>query len=156
MRKPSIGVIFLTVFIDLIGFGIVVPLVPLYSRHFGAHGFIIGLIIASFSAMQFVFSPIWGRISDRWGRRPVLLVSTAGAAASYVLFGVSSGLENHHLALGLMILSRVFAGICGGNITVAQAYIADITPPEKRSQRMGLIGMAFGLGFIFGPILGGV
>src|SRR5215471_18068429 len=156
MRKPSVLVIFLTVFIDLIGFGIVVPLVPLYSRHFGAHGAVIGIIIASFSAMQFIFSPIWGRLSDRHGRRPILLISTAGAAASYVLFAVSCALENHTTALGLMILSRAFAGLCGGNITVAQAYIADITPPDKRSRRMGLIGMAFGLGFIFGPAIGGL
>ncbi len=156
MRKSSIVVVFLTVFIDLVGFGIVVPLLPVYSRHFGAQGFVIGLIFAAFSAMQFVFSPIWGRISDRIGRRPVLLLSTSGAAASYVLFAVSSGMEHHSAAIWLMVLSRVLAGIMGGNITVAQAYIADITPPQDRSRKMGLIGMAFGLGFIFGPILGGV
>lgn len=156
MRKPSLLVIFLTVFIDLIGFGIVVPLVPVYSRHFGAEGLMIGIIIASFSAMQFVFSPIWGRLSDKHGRRPILLISTAGAAISYVVFALSSAIENQNLALTLMILSRAFAGVCGGNITVAQAYMADISPPELRSKRMGLIGMAFGLGFIFGPIIGGV
>lgn len=156
MKSPSVFVIFLTVFIDLIGFGIVVPLVPVYSRHFGAHGLMIGLIIASFSAMQFVATPFWGKLSDRIGRRPVLLISTAGAAFSYVLFAISSGLENHSLALWMMVLSRVFAGICGGNIAVAQAYIADITPPAERSRKMGLIGMAFGLGFICGPILGGL
>jgi len=156
MRKPSVLIVFLTVFIDLIGFGIVVPLVPLYSRSFGAQGFIIGVIIASFSAMQFIFAPIWGRLSDRLGRRPILLVSTAGAAASYALFGIASGLQNHVAALVLMVVSRMFAGLCGGNITVAQAYIADITPPAERSRRMGLIGMAFGLGFIFGPFIGGI
>jgi MFS transporter, DHA1 family, tetracycline resistance protein len=155
MRKPSVLVIFLTVFIDLVGFGIVVPLVPIYSRHYGAHGVTIGIIIASFSAMQFLFSPIWGRLSDRYGRRPILLISTAGAAASYVLFALSSGLQNTTAALSLMLISRIFAGICGGNITVAQAYIADITPPEQRTKKMGLIGMAFGLGFIFGPAIGG-
>jgi DHA1 family tetracycline resistance protein-like MFS transporter len=155
-RKPSILVVFLTVFIDLIGFGIVVPLVPIYSRHYGAGGFVIGAIIASFSAMQFFFSPVWGRLSDRYGRRPILLISTAGAALSYVLFAFGSGLENHAAALWVLLASRIFAGICGGNITVAQAYIADITPPENRSKRMGLIGMAFGLGFIFGPALSGV
>jgi MFS family permease len=155
-RKPSLLVVFLTVFIDLVGFGIVVPLVPIFSRHYGASGWVIGAIIASFSAMQFVFSPIWGRLSDRYGRRPILLISTAGAAASYVLFAVGSGFENHTAALWALLVSRVFAGACGGNITVAQAYIADITPPENRSKRMGLIGMAFGLGFIFGPIIGGV
>src|SRR6266481_1041877 len=156
MRRPSVLIIFLTVFIDLIGFGMVVPLVPLYSSHFGAHGLAIGIIIASYSAMQFIFSPIWGRLSDRYGRRPILLISTAGAAVSYVFFALSAALQNHAAALGLMILSRAFAGLFGGNITVAQAYIADITPPEERSKRMGLIGMAFGLGFIFGPAIGGV
>jgi DHA1 family tetracycline resistance protein-like MFS transporter len=114
------------------------------------------VIIASFSAMQFIFAPIWGRWSDRHGRRPILLLSTAGACASYVLFAFSCGFENHRAALLLMIISRAFAGLCGGNITVAQAYIADITPPEHRSRRMGLIGMAFGLGFIFGPAIGGL
>jgi MFS family permease len=155
-RKPSLLVVFLTVFIDLIGFGIVVPLVPIYSRHYGASGFVIGAIIASFSAMQFVFSPIWGRLSDRHGRRPILLISTAGSALSYLLFAIGSGFENHTLALWALLVSRVFAGACGGNITVAQAYIADITPPENRSKRMGLIGMAFGLGFIFGPAISGI
>lgn len=149
-------VIFLTVFIDLIGFGIVVPLVPMYSRLYGASGWLIGTIIASFSAMQFVFSPIWGRLSDRHGRRPILLISTAGAALSYVLFAIGSGIANHWAALAVLLASRMFAGACGGNITVAQAYIADITPPEHRSKRMGLIGMAFGLGFIFGPAISGV
>jgi MFS transporter, DHA1 family, tetracycline resistance protein len=156
MRKPSVLVVFLTVFIDLVGFGIIVPLIPVYSRHFGAQGYVIGLAFAAFSAMQFIFAPIWGKASDRYGRRPILLISTAGAALSYVLFARSAVIENHTLALSLMIASRVFAGLCGGNITVAQAYIADITPPENRSRRMGLIGMAFGLGFIFGPVIGGL
>jgi MFS family permease len=151
-RKPSLLIIFLTVFIDLIGFGIVVPLVPMYSRHYGAGGWTIGIIIASFSAMQFIFSPIWGRLSDRRGRRPILLISTAGAAVSYVIFAIASAQSN----LWLLLASRLFAGACGGNITVAQAYVADISKPEERSKRMGLIGMAFGLGFIFGPIISGV
>jgi MFS family permease len=149
-------VVFTTVFIDLVGFGIVVPLVPLYSRHYGASGWMIGIIIASYSAMQFVFSPIWGRLSDRHGRRPILLISTAGAALSYALFAIGSGLATPTLALATLLVSRVLAGACGGNITVAQAYIADITPPEERSKRMGLVGMAFGLGFIFGPAISGV
>ena len=149
-------VVFFTVFIDLIGFGIVVPLVPMYSRHYGASGWLIGAIIALFSAMQFIFSPIWGRLSDRHGRRPILLISTAGASLSYILFAIASGIQNPTLALGALLVSRAFAGACGGNITVAQAYIADITPPENRSKRMGLIGMAFGLGFIFGPGISGI
>jgi MFS family permease len=164
MRRPSVVVIFLTVFIDLIGFGIVVPLVPVYGKHLvpdcvkplWAQGLVIGVIIASFSAMQFIFAPIWGRWSDRYGRRPILLISTAGAAVSYVLFAVSAALPGHAAALSLMVVSRAFAGLFGGNITVAQAYIADITPPEQRSKKMGLIGMAFGLGFIFGPAIGGI
>ena len=164
MRRPSVLVVFLTVFIDLVGFGIVVPLVPVYSKHLvpdcvkplWAQGLLIGVIIASFSAMQFIFSPIWGRWSDRYGRRPILLISTAGAAVSYVLFALSAALPGHVAALSLMVVSRSFAGLFGGNITVAHAYIADITPPEQRSKRMGLIGMAFGLGFIFGPAIGGI
>jgi MFS transporter, DHA1 family, tetracycline resistance protein len=155
MRKPSVLVVFLTVFIDLIGFGIVVPLVPAYSRHFGADGFVIGVVIASFSAMQFVFSPIWGRLSDKYGRRPILLISTAGASASYLLFAFASTPQAHSMGIWLLVISRMLAGAFGGNITVAQAYIADITPPQDRSKKMGLIGMAFGLGFIFGPFIGG-
>jgi multidrug resistance protein len=153
MRKPSLFVIFLTVFVDLIGFGIVLPLLPIYSRNFEAQGVTIGLIMAAYSAMQFVFAPIWGRLSDRVGRRPVLLVSTAVASVSYAVFALGS---NQQGTAGLLILvgSRLVAGLCGANITVAQAYIADISPPEQRSKRMGLIGMAFGLGFVFGPALG--
>jgi MFS family permease len=155
MKKPSILIIFLTVFIDLIGFGLILPLLPLFSKNFGASGFVIGAIMASYSLMQFIFAPIWGRLSDRIGRKPVLLGSTACACGSYVLFAIASGMAGKK-ALWLILASRVVAGICGANITVAQAYIADITPPEKRSARMGLIGMAFGLGFIFGPALGAV
>jgi MFS family permease len=154
-RKPSLLIIFLTVFIDLIGFGIVLPLLPRYADKFGAGGWMIGLIISSFSVMQFFFAPIWGRLSDRIGRRPVLLVSTAGAAVAYALFAMAAwpGLPPA-MALGILLASRVFAGICGANISVASAYIADITPPDKRSRGMGFIGMAFGIGFIVGPVIG--
>lgn len=155
MKKPSLLVIFLTVFLDLVGFGIVLPLLPIFARTLEASGLVIGLLMASFSAMQFVFAPVWGRLSDRIGRRPVLLVSTAGAAISYAIFAVGSG-QTGLTALVLLFVSRAFAGLCGANITVAQAYIADITPPEERSKKMGLVGMAFGLGFIFGPALGGL
>src|SRR5207237_9698713 len=153
MRKPSLLVVFLTVFIDLIGFGIVLPLLPIYTRNFGASPFMIGAIMAAYSAMQFLVAPAWGRLSDRIGRRPVLLVSTAGAAMSYAVFALGSNLTGQ-AALIVVLGSRILAGICGANITVAQAYIADITPPEHRSRRMGLIGMAFGLGFVVGPALG--
>ena len=152
MRKPSLLVIFLTVFVDLIGFGLVLPLLPNYSKNFGASGFEVGLIMAAYSLMQFLFAPMWGGLSDRIGRRPVLLVSLAGAAVSYGVFAVGSAMTGR-MALGVILLSRMFAGICGANITVAQAYIADITAPEERSKKMGLIGMAFGLGFIVGPAL---
>lgn len=157
-RKPSLLVIFLSVFIDLVGFGIVLPLLPGYAEAnfqpgFTAKGLMIGGIIASFSLMQFLFAPAWGRLSDRIGRRPVMLISNLGAAGSYALFGFASSLSG---TVGLLwiLASRIFAGVCGANLSVASAYIADISPPEKRSARMGLIGMAFGLGFIFGPAIG--
>src|SRR5437660_12211014 len=126
MKKPSLLIIFLTVFIDLIGFGIVLPLLPIYNRDLGASGLLIGVIQASFSAMQFLFAPSWGRLSDRIGRRPVLLVSTAGAAISYTIFAIGCGLPGK-AALWVLLASRIFAGICGANITVPHAYIADIT-----------------------------
>jgi MFS family permease len=153
MRKPSLLIIFLTVFIDLMGFGMVLPLLPKYVKDFGAPGWLLGAIVASYSLMQFVFAPAWGRLSDRVGRRPVLLVSTAGFVISYALFAIGSGLSHGPTALAVILISRIFAGVCGANLTVAQAYIADLTPPQDRSKRMGLIGMAFGLGFIFGPAM---
>jgi MFS family permease len=157
-RKPSLLVIFLSVFIDLIGFGIVLPLLPGFAEDnfrdgFSQKGLVIGGIIASFSAMQFFFAPAWGKLSDRIGRRPVMLISNLGAAGSYALFAFACSL-NGAAGLWMILVSRIFAGICGANLSVASAYIADISPPEKRSARMGLIGMAFGLGFIFGPALG--
>jgi MFS family permease len=152
-RKPSRLVIFLSVFIDLIGFGIVLPLLPGYAEEFGARSFIIGAIIASFSLMQFLFAPVWGRWSDHIGRRPVMLIGNLGAAGSYVLFAYASGLHGT-TALWWILASRVFAGISGANISVASAYIADISPPEKRSAGMALIGIAFGVGFIIGPAVG--
>ena len=154
MKKKSLGIIFLTVLIDLVGFGLILPLIPIYTESFGASGAIIGVIMTSYSLMQFLFAPVWGRLSDRIGRRPVLLTSTACACLSYVIFAIGSGLAHKTLALGIILVSRIFAGICGANITVAQAYIADITPPEQRSAKMGLVGMAFGLGFVLGPVLG--
>ncbi|HEV7924093.1 MAG TPA: MFS transporter [Verrucomicrobiae bacterium] len=155
MKKASISIIFLTVLIDLIGFGLILPLIPIYSENFHASGFMIGAIIGSYSLMQFIFAPIWGRLSDRVGRRPILLGSTACACLSYVIFAIGSGLSGD-TALWVMLFSRLFAGICGANITVAQAYIADISTPEERSSKMILIGIAFGLGFVFGPVLGAV
>src|SRR4026208_956986 len=114
-RQPSLLIIFLTVFIDLIGFGIVLPLLPVFSKDFGANGVMIGLIMASYSVMQFLFAPWWGRLSDRVGRRPVLLVSTAGAAMSYALFAVACHYPGN-MGLWLLLVSRTLAGICGANI----------------------------------------
>lgn len=144
----ALGIVFVTVFLDLVGFGIVLPLLPFYATELGASPFEVGLIIASYSAMQFVFAPVWGSLSDRYGRRPLLLLGLFGSAASYVVFGLARSLE-------VLLLSRVIAGIMGANIPVAQAYIADSTTIERRARGMGLIGAAFGLGFIFGPAIGG-
>ena len=116
----ALGIVFLTVFLDLVGFGIVLPLLPFYATELGASPFEVGLIIASYSAMQFLFAPIWGALSDHFGRRPLLLVGLFGSAVSYVVFGLASTLE-------VLLLSRVIAGIMGANIPVAQAYIADST-----------------------------
>src|SRR5580698_10079915 len=112
MKKASVGIIFLTVLIDLVGFGLILPLIPIYSENFHAPGWMIGVIMASYSLMQFIFAPIWGRLSDRIGRRPVLLTSTACACLSYAIFAVGSGLSDHKLALIVILISRIFAGIC--------------------------------------------
>ena len=142
-------IIFLTVFIDLIGFGIVLPLLPFYATDFGADPMIIGLLVAMHPAMQFLFGPIWGRLSDRIGRRPILLLGLVGSGLSYLLFGLATNLT-------LLFASRIMQGIAGANIPVAQAYIADSTDLENRTRGMGLVGAAFGLGFIAGPAIGGV
>lgn len=150
--KGSLAVIFLTVFIDLLGFGLVLPLLPLYGRQFAVDhsGLTLGLLMASFSAMQFVFAPLWGRLSDRIGRRPVLLVGLAGSVVFYALFGVATVYES----LAGLFIARIGAGIAGATIPTAQAYIADSTTLEGRVKGMALIGAAFGLGFTFGPLLG--
>ncbi len=144
----ALGIVFVTVFLDLVGFGIVLPLLPFYATELGASPFEVGLIIASYSAMQFVFAPVWGALSDRYGRRPLLLLGLLGSTASYIVFGLARSLE-------VLLVSRVIAGIMGANIPVAQAYIADSTTIEHRARGMGMIGAAFGLGFIFGPAIGG-
>ncbi|MDT8437049.1 MAG: MFS transporter [Gemmatimonadota bacterium] len=146
--RAALGIVFLTVFLDLVGFGIVLPLLPFYASELGASPLGVGLIIGSYSAMQFIFSPIWGALSDRVGRRPLLILGLTGSAASYVVFGLAE-------TIAVLLLSRVIAGIMGATIPVAQAYIADSTTAEKRARGMGLIGAAFGLGFIFGPAIGG-
>ncbi len=152
MTRPSrsiLVVVFLTVFIDLVGFGIVIPLLPLYAKTHAPSPTVLGLLMATFSAMQFFFAPVLGRLSDRFGRRPIVLFSLLGTVASYLLFAFA------HTIPGLFT-SRLLAGITGGNIAAAQAIIADVTPPEERAPGMALVGMAFGLGFIFGPAIGGL
>ena len=146
-RSPLLF-IFLTVFIDLLGFGIVLPLLPVYSKAYGADEITLGLLFSCFSGMQFLFAPMWGRLSDRIGRRPVLIGGLIGTAGSYVLFGFANSLP-------LLFASRLLAGFFGANISTAQAYIADVTTPENRAKGMGLIGAAFGLGFTLGPLIGG-
>jgi MFS transporter, DHA1 family, tetracycline resistance protein len=147
-RSP-LAVLFVTVFLDLVGFGIVIPLLPLYGERFGAGPVAATWLLAIYSLMQFVFAPWWGRLSDRVGRRPVLLVGIFGASASYLAFGMAGTLAG-------LFVARALSGVMGANIGVAQAYIADVTGPRDRARGMGLIGAAFGLGFIFGPALGGI
>ncbi|MEQ9379513.1 MAG: MFS transporter [Pirellulales bacterium] len=151
-RRGSLFVIFLTVFIDLLGFGMVLPLLPNYAATFDvdAGGFVIGLLMSSFSAMQFLFAPWWGRLSDRIGRRPVLMIGLAGSAVCYTIFAVAAVQES----LTLLFVSRIGAGVAGATISTAQAYIADVTPLSGRAKGMALIGAAFGLGFTFGPLFG--
>jgi DHA1 family tetracycline resistance protein-like MFS transporter len=149
MGRTPLVVVFLTVFLDLVGFGIVIPLLPLYAERFGAGPVAVTWLVAVFSLMQLLFAPWWGSLSDRVGRRPVLLVGLFGSAASYLLFGLAGGLAT-------LFAGRALAGVMGANVGVAQAYIADVTAPEDRARGMGLIGAAFGLGFIFGPAIGGL
>ena len=145
----ALGLMFLTVFIDLIGFGIIIPLLPLYAKQFGASGLTIGLLLMSYSLMQFFFAPMWGRLSDKIGRRPVLLISLATSAIGYTIWGFSD-------SLAMLFLSRIVAGFGNANLAVAQAYISDVTPEEYRSQGMGMVGAAFGLGFVLGPAIAGI
>lgn len=147
-RPLQYATIFFTVFIDILGFGIVIPILPVYAGYFGATPLEIGVLVGIFSLMQFLFAPVWGRISDRFGRKPVLLVGMAGTVAGYLIMGFAGSVI-------FLMLARLVAGISGANIGVAQAYLADISSPENRARAMGLLGAAFGLGFVFGPALGG-
>src|SRR5215472_261072 len=153
-RRPSLGAIFLTVFLDLLGFGLVMPFLAEEARDsFGATAFVGTLLSAVYSLMQFLFVPVWGRLSDRVGRRPVLLWSIAATALA--MAGLGAGLAWGGSVLWLFA-ARVWSGIATANLGTASAYIADVTKPEERAKGMGLIGMAFGLGFILGPVLGGL
>ncbi|MCU0894453.1 MAG: MFS transporter [Rhodospirillales bacterium] len=141
--------LFLIVFVDLVGFGVIIPLLPFYGEHFQASPATVGLLMATYSLAQFVSAPLLGRLSDRVGRKPVLSVSLAGAAASYLLLAFAS-------ELWMLFVARAIGGLMAGNISTAFAYVADVTTPANRAKGMGLIGAAFGLGFIFGPAIGGV
>jgi MFS family permease len=160
-NHAALGIVWLVVFIDLLGFGIVLPVLPRQAEPYlaglspEAKGAMIGILYSIFSLMQFVFSPVWGRISDRIGRKPVLLISLAGSVVFYALYGFAVSLppSSASLAITLMLLSRVGAGIAGASVGTAAAVIADCTPPERRAKGMALIGIAFGAGFTFGPLI---
>lgn len=149
MKDKRLLIIFFTVFIDLVGFGIIIPMNPYLAEQFGATPLMVGLLMSVYSLMQFIFSPLWGQTSDRIGRRPVILISLLGGAIAHLGFAFAPSL------LWLMV-ARAFAGVFGGNISTAMAYIADITDEKNRSKGMGLVGAAFGLGFVLGPVIGGV
>ena len=148
MRRPLL-IIFLTLVVNLIGFGIIIPLLPLYAESFGASPIVIGLLFATFSLSQLVASPALGALSDRWGRRPVLILSLLGTAVSFAMLGLARSVP-------WLFAARLVDGLSGGNISTARAYVADITTEDERAKAYGLIGAAFGIGFVLGPALSGV
>ncbi len=168
--RTAMMIVFLVVFIDLLGFGIVLPLLPRIAEAYAEHlhpgdrggadpvaGMIVGLLMSSFSLMQFLFAPLWGRLSDRIGRRPILLVGLFGSVVFYTAFGYAASLkpaEHAGLAMLLFFVARIGAGVSGATISTAMAVVADCTPPERRKHGMALIGAAFGIGFTFGPLIG--
>lgn len=149
MKRSPLVILFVTVVIDLLGFGIILPLLPLYVKQFDGTPVIAGWLATSFSIMQFLFAPIWGRVSDIHGRRPMILMSLLGSAIAFFLFGIASN-------LWMLFAARIAAGILtAASLPTAQAYIADVTPPERRARGMAMIGVAFGIGFACGPWIGG-
>jgi DHA1 family tetracycline resistance protein-like MFS transporter len=148
VNRPLL-IIFLTILVNLIGFGIIIPLLPFYALTFGASPLVIGLLFASFSLSQLFASPVLGDLSDRWGRRPVLIFSLVGTVVSFVMLALAHG-------LAMLFAARIVDGLSGGNITTARAYIGDIATEENRARAFGMLGAAFGLGFIIGPALGGL
>ncbi|MGE0705415.1 MAG: MFS transporter [Vicinamibacterales bacterium] len=148
MTRPLL-VIFLTIFVNLVGFGIIIPLLPFYAETFGASPLTIGLLFAIFSLGQLVAAPVLGDLSDKYGRRPILILSLAGTVVSLVLLALAS-------SLAMLFVARLIDGLSGGNISTARAYVADVTAPKDRARAYGLIGAAFGLGFILGPAISGV
>jgi DHA1 family tetracycline resistance protein-like MFS transporter len=148
LSRPLL-VIFLTIFVNLVGFGIIIPLLPFYAQTFGARPLVIGLLFASFSVSQLIAAPVLGDLSDRWGRRPILIFSLLGTVVSFAMLALAR-------SLAVLFIARIVDGLSGGNITTARAYIADVTNEEDRARSFGLLGAAFGLGFILGPALAAV
>jgi DHA1 family tetracycline resistance protein-like MFS transporter len=149
MKNKPLASIFLIVFIDMLGFGLILPLLPYYAEEFGASDTVVGLLVASYAAAQLIGAPILGRFSDRFGRRPILLMSLVGTLLGFLLLGFAN-------TLWILFAARILDGLTGGNISVAQAYIADVTDAKSRAKGLGMIGAAFGLGFIIGPASGGL
>lgn len=149
MNKKALFTIFVIILTDIIGFGIIIPLLPTISENLGIKGMALGLLTASYALAQFISSPILGNLSDKYGRKPILVISKAGTVLAYIMLAFSQ-------SYGLILLSRLIDGFTGGNIPAARAYISDVTTKENRARGMAIIGMAFGLGFILGPALGGI
>jgi DHA1 family tetracycline resistance protein-like MFS transporter len=166
VKSSRLLTIFIIVFVDLLGFGLILPLLPYYAESYGATAGVVGLLVASYAAAQLIGAPLLGRLSDRFGRRPILLVSVFGTFLGFLLLALAEPIGRSIAALfsvqqanliivGVLFLSRILDGLTGGNISVAQAYIADVTDESNRARGLGLIGAAFGLGFIIGPAAGG-
>jgi MFS transporter, DHA1 family, tetracycline resistance protein len=166
MKTPRLLTIFVIVFVDLLGFSLILPLLPYYAEEYGATPVIVGLLVASYAAAQLIGAPLLGRLSDRYGRRPILLVSVFGTFIGFLLLGLADPIGRslsawaapqaaNLIIVAILFISRILDGVTGGNISVAQAYITDITDEQNRAKSLGLIGAAFGLGFIIGPAVGG-
>ena len=167
MKNPRLLTIFFIVFVDMLGFSLILPLLPFYAEAYGATAAVIGLLVASYAAAQLIGAPVLGRLSDRYGRRPILLFSVAGTFIGFLFLGFADPIGRtlsqifapqsaNLFIIGVLFFSRILDGLTGGNITVAQAYIADISDEKNRAKSMGIIGAAFGLGFIIGPATGGL
>ncbi|MEE9465814.1 MAG: MFS transporter, partial [Candidatus Neomarinimicrobiota bacterium] len=149
LQKRSLVIIWVTIFIDLMGITLIIPYINDFVADLGGDEQVVGFLLASYAAMQLLFAPLWGRISDRIGRRPVIIIGLAASTVAFTIFGSAT-------KLWLLFASRMLAGIANANISTAQAYVADISTPSERAGRMGLVGAAFNLGFIVGFPIGGI